>query len=744
MDITPDRLPGLGAGRHIGILTGGGDAPGMNAALRAATRTILQAGGQPYAIAEGYQGLIDGGDAIRPLAWEDVSNILSRGGTVIGTYRSDAFRQRAGQLTAAANLVARGIDRLIAVGGDGTLAGLDDFASNWASLLDELVATGRLDPAVAADHAGLVCAGLVGSIDNDLVGADLTIGADSALQRIQAAIDAIASTAASHQRCFVVEVMGRHCGYLGLAAAISGGCDYVLIPELPPADGWEQAMSDQLRRARQAGRKDSIVILAEGATTRDGQPIAAEYVRQTIERRLGEQARVTILGHVQRGGTPSAFDRWASTWLGYTAACHVLTATAGTPSPVFSYAGDQIVELGLADAVAATRRVPDLIRAGDYRAAMRARGDEFLDLQRVFADLSDPAAVTAPTGRRIAVMHAGALAPGMNTAAKAAVGMGLARGHTMVGIRDGFVGLAGADLVELSRKDVDGWNQAGGAMLGVRRHVPDVEELYAISRALETERVDALLVIGGWTAYQAVQLIEAERGRYPGLQLPIICLPATIDNNLPGTSQTVGADTALNVIVDCVDKIRMSASASRRCFVIETMGRDCGYLALMGGLAGGAEQVYLNETGMTLDHLRADIEWVKHSFDHQGRTFLLAVRNENANPNYTTAGLAAMLDEEGQGRYDARTMVIGHLQQGGSPTPADRLLATRLADRAISRLTSQLSNGDSDISCVGTTAEGVRLTPLAQAMATVDLVHQRPRQQWWLDLAGILACVDRR
>ena len=129
--------------------------------------------------------------------------------------------------------------------------------------------------------------------------------------RIVDAIDALASTAASHQRSFVVEVMGRHCGYLALMAAIAGGCDYVLIPENPPADGWEERMCAELKRGRDAGRRDSIVLVAEGARDRQGDPITSEYVRSTLETRLGEDARVTILGHVQRGGAPSAYDRWA-------------------------------------------------------------------------------------------------------------------------------------------------------------------------------------------------------------------------------------------------------------------------------------------------------------------------------------------------------------------------------------------------------------------------------------------------
>jgi 6-phosphofructokinase 1 len=746
--VSPTDLQAIGQGRTIAVLTGGGDAQGMNAALRAVVRTALSSGATAYAIAEGYQGMIDGGDGIRPVHWDDVSGILNRGGTVIGTFRSADFRHRAGRLKAAANLIERGIDRLVVIGGDGSLTGLSVFAAEWPDLLTELVAKGQIKAKQRAAHPRLVYAGLVGSIDNDLVGTDQTIGADSALHRIQDAIDAVASTAASHQRAFVVEVMGRHCGYLALTAAISGGCDYVLIPERPPADGWEQAMCEQLRLGRAAGRKDSIVILAEGATDRAGRPITADYVRQAIEDGLKEEARVTILGHVQRGGTPSAYDRWASTWLGYSAAAHVLTATGEEPGPVFGFHGYQVVALPLAEAVANTRRIPQLIKAKDYDAAVASRGDEFTSALAFFDELSSPAGLGGVTpdgsGRRIGVMHGGGLAPGMNAAAKAVVRLGLARGHTMIGIEDGFPGLIAGTTRDLLWRDVDGWDQEGGAALGTRRSAPRIEDLYAIARSVENNRLDALIVIGGWTAYQGVALMLAERDRYPSLKLPVVCVPATIDNNLPGTQMSIGADTALNVIVDAIDKIKMSASASQRCFVAETMGRDCGYLALMGGLAGGAEHVYLNETALTLAQIEADLTWLIRSFDEQNRSFCLWVRNERSNANYTTEVLAHLIDEAGQGRYDTRTQQIGYLQQGGTPTPADRVLASELTERALSTVAAEWAADSAGYYCVGVDTERMTVTELSSAMRTVDGTHQRPVDQWWLGLSDLIPVVNRQ
>lgn len=727
---------------HLGILTSGGDAQGMNAAVRAVVRTALSHGARVSAIYEGFQGMVDGGDGIREFGWEDVSSILHRGGTVIGTFRSQDFRQREGRRRAAANLLRQGIDRLVVIGGDGSLSGLDQFRADWPALLAELVEAGELDQATADAHPALMFAGLVGSIDNDLVGTDSTIGADSALHRILGAIDALASTAASHQRCFVVEVMGRHCGYLALMAAVAGGCDYVLIPETPPEPGWEDAMCASLRQARANGRRDTMVVVAEGARDRAGEPITSGYVRDTLQERLGEDTRVTILGHVQRGGAPSAYDRWASTWLGYEAALEVLSATPGSVGPVIGFHGNQVVRVPLIEAVARTREVPELIGSGQYDRAMAYRGGAFTEMAGILRELVDPApagAVPAP-GRRIAILHAGGLAPGMNSAARDAVRLGIRRGYTMLGVRDGFVGLREQAIDELGWADVEDWLASGGAELGVRRSMPTTADLYPISRALEEHRVDALLMIGGWNGYQAVHLLDRERDRYPALRIPLVCVPASIDNNLPGSELSIGSDTALNVVTEAIDRLKVSGAAARRAFVVETMGRYCGFLALVSGLAGGAERVYLHEEGLSLDALQADVAWLRESFA-AGRKLFLAVRNEEANPLYTTDFIARVLEEEGRGRYDVRQAVLGHVQQGGSPTPADRLLAARLVSHALHALDDQFAAGTAEGEYLGLADGAIHRYPITHLNDGLDLEFRRPRNQWWLALRPVMAAV---
>ena len=691
--VTPDLPPSPAV--RIGILTSGGDAQGMNAAVRSVVRSALSAGAEVFAILEGYQGMIDGGDGIREMSWDDVGSILHRGGTVIGTYRSAEMRERAGRLKAVRHLLERGIDRLIVIGGDGSLTGLNLLRTEWPGLLDELVGSGQISQQIADEHPNLMIAGLVGSIDNDLVGSDMTIGADTALHHIVSAIDDLSSTAASHQRSFVVEVMGRHCGYLALMAAVAGGAD---------------------------------------------------YVREVLTNRLGEDTRVTILGHVQRGGKPSAYDRWASTLQGYHAVHELLTATPDSPGRVIGTCGNRIRRLDLMTAVHDTQQVPVLIKEGRYDEAMAMRGSSFTEMDAIFTELSEPARTAAelsggPDSKRIAIMHAGGPAPGMNTAAQALARLGISRGHTMLGIRNGFVGLAKGDIGELTWEDVEGWTGEGGAELGTRREMPGTGELYAISRALEDARVDGLIVVGGYAAYDTVHCMTTERDRYPAFHIPTVCLPASIDNNLPGSEFSIGADTALNVIVDAMDKIKESGIASRRCFVVETMGKTCGYLALMSGIAAGAERIYLNEEGISLDDLAHDVHWLRESFGN-GRRIFLAVRNETASQNYTTDFIAKVLEEESHGMYDVRQVVLGHIQQGGSPSPFDRLLATQFSYHALNLLDELLATGRDDACCIGLSEGEIQSNNMLLMPSLVDVGTRRPREQWWLHLRKVAHAVS--
>jgi 6-phosphofructokinase 1 len=727
------------------VLTSGGDAPGMNPAVRAVVRTAINRGADIFAVYEGWQGLVDGGDRIRPVTWDDVSGILDRGGTVFGTARSVAFREREGRRRAAHHLVQRDIDRLVVIGGDGSLSGADLLRQEWPSLLEELAAAGEIDRETADRHPALMIAGLVGSIDNDMLGTDMTIGADSALHRIVEAIDAIASTAASHQRSFVVEVMGRHCGYLALTSAIAGHAAYALIPEWPPDPGWERELCDIIRNGRAAGRRHNIVVVAEGAHDSANRPISSDHVRQLLKEELDEDVRLTILGHVQRGGAPSAFDRSMSSILGHTAVEEVLAATPQSVPQLVGFRGNQVAKVPLMECVAQTRELAERIAARDHDTALMMRGNAYTEMIHVFRSVSRalPGPQTRRRATRIALLNVGGLAPGMNAVAEAAVRLGLDRGHTMLGIDGSFRGLMDGDVRELRWGDVEGWSSLGGAELGISRHVPTVRDLYAIGRGLEDQRVDGLLIIGGWDAFAAAHTLQGERDRYPAFQIPTICLPATVDNNIPGSELSVGADSALNLIVDSIDRLREAGTATRRCFVVQTMGGFCGYLALLGGLSGGAVRVYLHEEGITLQQLARDVELMVGSF-RVGQRLFLTVLNERASPMYTSEFLCRLFEQESQGVFDAREVVLGQTQQGGAPSPFDRILGTRLAAHSIDWLSYQIDSDVADGAVIGMHEGKIRVLPLREAGDLADWEHRRPLRQWWLQLRPLVDVLASR
>jgi 6-phosphofructokinase 1 len=712
----------------------------MNAAVRAVVRVAIDRGLEVFAIYEGYQGMVDGGDSIRPIGWNDVGGILQRGGTAIGSARCQRFRDRPGRLEAAYNLVVNGIEGLIVIGGDGSLTGAHVFRQEWPGLLDELVETGRIELEDADRCRQLAVVGTVGSIDNDFYGTDMTIGADTALHRIVEALDAIASTAASHQRTFVVEVMGRRCGYLALMGGLASGADWVLIPENPPnLANWEDKMCDVLRKGREMGRRDSVVVVAEGAIDRDGNPISSAYVKQVLEEKLGEDTRVTILGHVQRGGSPSAFDRNLSTLLGAAAVDAILDMPPGDEVPVIGMRGNKIVRTPLSECLARTNEVAEAIADRDFRRAMNGRSSSFaaaFDTLRTLIRAAPRAPKPGQRQLRLAVMHGGAPAPGMNAAVRTAVRLGIDRGHTMLGVSNAFDGLIANEIEELGWMSVNGWAHRGGAMLGTNRTVPEDRDFYAIARTLEEQRIDVILMIGGWSGYEAALELHRRRELFPAFNIPIICLPSTIDNDLPASELSIGADTALNNIVSAVDKIKQSAVASRRSFVVEVMGQWCGYLALMSALATGAERVYIPEEGVTLEDLVADVSQLIRGF-RQGKRLGLMIRNEMANVTYSTSFMCALFEEEGGDLFDVRQAILGHIQQGGNPSPFDRIMATRLAAMCIDYIEEHMDDDEPRSACIGQQRGKIVFTDLEDIHRLMDRRYRRPREQWWLELRPV-------
>jgi 6-phosphofructokinase 1 len=534
--------------------------------------------------------------------------------------------------------------------------------------------------------------------------------------------------------------MGRHCGYLAMMSAIACGADWVLIPESPPdVDDWESKMCEVLAKGREVGRRDSMVIVAEGARDRHGNPITSQYVKQVLEDRLGEDTRITVLGHVQRGGAPSAYDRNLSTLLGYAAVEWLLSADADSVPQVMGLQGNKITSTPLDECLQRTWAVGDAIKAKDFEKSLALRGKGFRESFQTVRTLVRALPHDVIPGKRrlrIAIMNAGGPAPGMNTAVRAATRIGLDNGHIIIGVRQGFEGLINGDIEEFEWMSVAGWATKGGSELGTSRLVPQGSDFYAIARNLEEHNIEGIMMIGGWTGYESALKMYENRFNFPAFNIPIICLPATINNNLPGAELSVGADTALNSIVESVDKIKQSAVASKRVFVVEVMGRFCGYLALMGGMASGAERVYIHEEGVTLSDMVADVNQLITGFK-RGKRLGMMIRNEFANEVYSTHFMKDLFEEEGGDLFDVRQAILGHLQQGGDPSPFDRILATRMVTHCLKFLEEQIGQEEPQSACIGQVQNHLKFTSLEDIPRLMRKKFNRPKKQWWLDLRKI-------
>ncbi|KAK7163624.1 hypothetical protein R3I93_007620 [Phoxinus phoxinus] len=770
-----------GAGKSIGVLTSGGDAQGMNAAVRAVVRMGIYVGAKVYFVHEGYQGMVDGGDNIKEASWESVSSMLQVGGTVIGSARCKDFRSHEGRLRAALNLVERGITNLCVIGGDGSLTGANLFREEWSGLLDELVQSAQITEEASQTHSTLHIVGMVGSIDNDFCGTDMTIGTDSALHRIIEVVDAIMTTAQSHQRTFVLEVMGRHCGYLALVSALACGADWVLIPEMPPKDGWEEQMCHKLSESRSRGSRLNIIIVAEGATDRNGNPISSnevkdnradkkrlniiivaegaidhnnkpittDLIKDLVVRCLGFDTRVTILGHVQRGGTPSAFDRILASRMGVEAVLALLEASPGTPACVVSLCGNQAVRVPLMECVQMTQEVQKAMDEKRFEEAVKLRGRSFENNLNTYKLLSHRKFDTElpNSSFNVAVLNVGAPAAGMNAAVRSAIRVGITEGHTMFAVSDGFEGFYKGQIKEVGWGDVGGWTGQGGSLLGTKRTLP-AKHIGKIAEQMSIHNINALLVIGGFEAYLGLMELQEARSKHPELCVPMVMVPATVSNNIPGSDLSIGADTALNAITDTCDRIKQSASGTkRRVFIIETMGGYCGYLATVGGLAAGADAAYIYEEPFDIRDLQSNVEHLTEKMKTSIQRGLV-LRNENSSENYTTDFIYQLYTEEGKGVFDCRKNVLGHMQQGGAPSPFDRNFGTKIAAKATQWISKKLkeyyregrvfANTEDSACLLGMRRRALVFQPVVQLKDETDFVHRIPKEQWWLRLRPLM------
>ncbi len=319
--------------KKIGVLTSGGDSPGMNAAIRAVVRSSVYHNLECVGIYRGYEGLIEGD--FKALNARSVKNLINRGGTFLKSARSPEFRTKEGRKIAFNNLKEAEIDALVVIGGDGTFSGAIAFLEEY----------------------DIPVIGLPGTIDNDINGTDYTIGYDTALNTVVSAIDKIRDTAHSHNRIFLVEVMGRDAGDLALSAGIGSGAEVILIPE---QNMGRERLVESLKRNKKSGKTSSIVVVSEGDKVGKNIFDVAEYIENNLK---GYEVRVTVLGHVQRGGTPSCRDRVFASRLGVSAIDALLR---GETNVMVGINNNKIVSVPFTDAIKGDNEIDtDLLRVAD-------------------------------------------------------------------------------------------------------------------------------------------------------------------------------------------------------------------------------------------------------------------------------------------------------------------------------------------------------------------------------------------
>lgn len=352
----------------------------------------------------------------------------------------------------------------------------------------------------------------------------------------------------------------------------------------------------------------------------------------------------------------------------------------------------------------------------------------------------------------------------MNQATRAAVAYCLTRGHTPLAIHNGFPGLcrhhddSPASVREIEWLESDNWVNQGGSEIGTNRSLPS-EDYETTAKCFEEHKFDALFVVGGFEAFTAVSQLRQAREKYPAFKIPMVVLPATISNNVPGTEYSLGSDTCLNTLIDFCDIIRQSASSTRRrVFVIETQGGKSGYIATTAGLSVGATAVYIPEEGVNIKKLSQDIDFLRDSFaKDQGtnRAGKIILRNECASDTYTTQTIADIIKEEAYGRFESRAAVPGHFQQGGKPSPMDRIRALRLAIKSMLHLESYAGKSKDEIATdqmsstvIGIKSSQVLFSPMGgetglEATET-DWKRRRPKTEFWLELQDTVNILSGR
>lgn len=725
----------------IGVLTSGGDAPGMNSALRSIVHTAIKNSIPIFGIYRGFEGLIE--DDIRQLGWNSETWDSSQGGTQLHTARSDRFVESKNRKEAVYNLVRRGIDNLIVIGGDGSMAGAlvlkEEFNSHFCALLRE----GRLErraaqrtvdlrkdcAATEAAHGDeregvqLRIVGIPGTIDNDIYGTELSLGADTAINRVTEIVDRLRSTARSHGRIFIIECMGNKCGWITLMAAFASSGDYILLPESPRPD-WRADLKQTVRAYQNGHRQSILIFLCEGAVDTAGTSISLIDVKEV----LGEYSpRALRIGHVQRGGPTSAMDAILGTVSGIKAVEYCLLDDPIPRLVAYSSRGIKLIDLN--QSIEGTRRNRRLFLDGHFGELFHTRDDLFKTLFNCFEDhrakkvqkyneleaqkpqtgqpvykiahrhdredsgirkkisempldgVEEPIRTERSDVPNIAIMNDGPRVAGMNVILNTIVEEGLSSGHNLYYFMNGFKGIRKKQRIssfELCRIKND-------ASVTIGTHTGKIPSLKAIKKTLRAQKIDYLIVIGGARNLDVLRQLGNA-----------ILIPVSISNDIPGSGESIGCDSAMNSLLALSKTTKDTAFSLRKTFSIVEIGDlRTNYLPMMAGLACNAFDVIAGD-GETLSTLAALQKRLQKHFHRHKRSAVLILKDSKALKGLPPSSLGKILTA-GTGLRCIETLA-GPLANGSMPSAFDRIRGSLMALTALQAVVDALGSGITSVS----------------------------------------------
>jgi len=808
---TPIAVEPVEAKRKIrmAVLTSGGDSPGMNSAVKSIVRYSLKNRIEVFGVYRGFEGLIAGD--MRRLDWDCETHSSGQSGTYLMSARSARFKTREGRKEAAFNLIIRNIDALVVIGGDGSMAGALALKEEFEELYRELISEGRLNngnidqkrkeeqemrnehciicktataPLNTLDDSGqepgsaqgrcsesdessefvfdietprgIHVMGLPGTIDNDILGTDATIGCDTALMRVSEVVETLISTMRSHRRVFVLECMGRMCGWITLMAGFAVDAEYIFIPEAPNTR-WRGEMVESVRTAYYNNKQNIFVFMSEGAIDGDGNVIGVKDVEREIEQ-AGIEVRSLVLGHLQRGGVTSARDRFLGTVLGMKAVEHVMNGVynkVGSSAVMIVYVDDEAKPIDLQVVVEASKRMKACYEQRLYDEVMNSRCRQFQEVyrvyehqrkglneafrketpdrrymiehQRIHREKKLSSAVPSDTKRlllgksrrRVGVLAMGDVAGGMNAVLSSLVQFGLCSEIDMVYFLNGHNGILDTRVRSAEPFEFSIVQGQGGIEIGSSNPPADWD---AVLRKLDEYKLDNLIAIGGTPCLNLAMRSDK-----------VLVIPCAASNNFPGVSMCIGSETALNAIITCAESTQTSStSVGKKVHLMEVGGGNCGYLSVVGAMCSSAFEAIYPESSRLEDileinrRIRAKCECGT----------LVIVRSVEAFDRIPGDALCKLLCSGSDVEYQC-TVVSG--MQGGLMIPSmlDRVYAKMLAYRAIDLCRERGEGG-----IVGICKGQVKLVSVSKALEKYDWANDTVRDPEWLRYSNVVPTLE--